>query len=98
MMTGMTSIPEVLGFLYKDDTINGKIKYSLDAKLSNDLFSGIYQYDSKGKLVIYGNWHMDGFKDCVFIEIRGAQKIVIKKKEKNRSVKKKAKKKKSIKR
>ena len=67
------------GFLYPDGSINGKIKYSLDAKCPDELFNGIYQYYQNGTLVIYGNWLFNGIDNPVFIEFAAVRKTIKKK-------------------
>lgn len=82
------------GFLYEDGTINGKIKYSLDAKLEDDIFNGIYQFRINGTLIVFGTLNSKGVKEEIFIEFKSAKKITKKKEVKKEPIKKSVKKKK----
>ncbi len=82
------------GHLYEDGTINGKIKYSLDAKLEDVIFNGIYQFRTNGTLIVFGKLNSKGVKEEIFIEFNAAKKITKKKKVKKEPIKKSVKKKK----
>jgi hypothetical protein len=51
-------MPNFKGFLYRDNTVSGNIKYEYTTRNANedDLFKGNYIYDSKGNLYIHGCW------------------------------------------
>jgi len=57
------------GFLFPDGSVNGKFKYSLDAKCPDEPFNGIYKINKKGVLVMFGQWRMDGKQGAYFIEL-----------------------------
>jgi hypothetical protein len=58
-----------LGFLYPDGTINGRMKWSRDAKFPDDHFTGIYKKIAN-KLVIFGHWSDHKISDPVCLVIK----------------------------
>src|ERR1035437_7342706 len=44
------------GFLYRNNKISGKMKWSVDAKLEDDIIDGYYYKKKESKIIICGLW------------------------------------------
>lgn len=71
--------PSFRGFLYPDGSVNGKFKYSVDAKSPDENFEGIYKINEKGVLVMYGTWQETGSVQSYFVELFHKKRIKTKK-------------------
>lgn len=62
------------GFLFPDGSVNGKIKYSIDAKCADGIFDkGIFKISKKGELIIFGYWSESGEESPFFIELESSK-------------------------
>lgn len=58
------------GFLYPDGSINGKIKWNIDAKMNDAIIDGVYSKISKTKYIICCTWTTDeNIVDYMVIEL-----------------------------
>ena len=58
-----------IGFLFDDGKFLGKIKYTRDANLQDDILNGKYIKIGKGKIILCGVWDDNGSKLNSIIEL-----------------------------
>jgi hypothetical protein len=57
------------GFLFEDGKFLGKIKYTRDVNLQDDILNGKFIKIGKSKIILCGVWDSDGAKSNAIIEL-----------------------------